>query len=102
MGETMSERYRRQQKNKASAESNGAHQPEPWDDPLPLDSHLPVPPFPVDLLTPWLGQFVAAEAQATQTPPDLAAMLSLAHAGAAVAGKIRVQIREGWAEPTNI
>jgi hypothetical protein len=73
-----------------------------WDDPLPLDTHPPVPPFPVHLLTPWLAQFVTAEAQATQTPPDLTAMLSLAHAGAAVAGKVRVLIRDGWAEPTNI
>jgi hypothetical protein len=74
----------------------------PWDDPLPLDTHPPVPSFPVADLPPWLARFVDAEATATQTPPDLSAMLSLAHAGAAIAGKVRVLVRDGWSEPTNI
>ncbi len=80
------------------AERNG----ETWDDPLPLDTHPTVPPFPIADLPPWLARFVDAEATATQTPPDLSAMLALAHAGAAIAGKIRVRIRDSWSEPTNI
>ncbi len=83
-----------------AAERNA--KPEPWEDPIPLESHPPVPPFPVADLSPWMAAYVTAEAQATQTPPDLAAMLSIAHAGAAVAGKVRVEIRPGWTEPTNI
>jgi hypothetical protein len=45
---------------------------------------------------------VLAEAEATQTPPDLAGCLALAIAGAALACKVRVRIRPGWAEPANI
>jgi hypothetical protein len=86
--------------NEGQGNGNGA--PEPWDDPLPLDTHPPVPPFPVELLPTWVSQYVASVAEATQTPADLAAMLSLAHIGATIASKIRVQIREGWSEPTNI
>ncbi len=46
--------------------------------------------------------FVMAEAEATQTPPDLAAMLSLAVCAAAVAKKVEVQVRDQWLEPVNL
>src|SRR5262249_397651 len=80
--------------------------PEPstveWQQPAPLDDAPTGPPFPVERLPVWLAERVSAEAEATQTPTDLAAMLALATAGAAVARKIRGQIRKGWTEPTNI
>src|SRR5262249_41224354 len=50
----------------------------------------------------WLRSWVEAVAEATQTPPDLAALLSLAVCGAAVASKFRVIVRDGWSEPPNI
>ena len=57
----------------ANVERNGqaARQSEPWDQPLPLDSLPPVPPFPTDNLPDWLKRFVVSLATATQTPPDL-------------------------------
>jgi hypothetical protein len=61
-----------------------------------------LPPFPVDALPGWLKAFVTAEAEATQTPPDLAGMLILAVCGAPLAKKILVFIREGWREPVNL
>jgi hypothetical protein len=76
--------------------------PPPWPDPIPLGADPDVPPFPVDALPGWLGDWVVAEAEATQTPPDLAALLALSICGAALAGKFRVQIRPGWTEPTNL
>jgi hypothetical protein len=63
---------------------------------------ISVPPFPVDALPGVLAEFVAAEAEATQTPPDLAAMLSLAVCAAAVAKKVEVQVRNEWLEPVNL
>jgi hypothetical protein len=73
-----------------------------WDEPLPLDTGPAVPDFPTDLLPAWMREWVRAEAEATQTPPDLAGMLALAIAGAALAKKFRVQVRDAWAEPTNL
>jgi hypothetical protein len=84
--------------------ANGQHhaQPEPWAPPLPLSRQGDVPPFPAELLPPWLSQWVLAEAEATQTPPDLAGNLAIAVAGAALARKVRVRIRDGWREPANV
>jgi hypothetical protein len=75
--------------------------PEPWGDPTPLADDCP-PAFPVDCLPDWLAAWVSAEAEATQTPPDLAVALVLASTAAALAGKYRVEIRPGWQEPVNL
>src|SRR5262249_45208617 len=74
----------------------------PWPDPLPLGRAPAVPAFPAHRLPGWQRDWVAAAARATQTPPDLAGMLALGIAGAALAGKVRVEIRPGWEEPLNI
>jgi hypothetical protein len=73
-----------------------------WDDPIPLAELPPAPPFPVDALPGWMADFIKAEAVATQTPRDLTGMLSLAQAGATLAGKFRVRVRGKWTEPTNL
>jgi hypothetical protein len=61
-----------------------------------------VPAFPADVLPPWLADWVLAEAEATQTPPDLAGLLSLAVCGAGLARRFQVQVRDGWNQPTNL
>ncbi len=73
-----------------------------WTQPIPLDAGYELPPFPTQPLPPFLREWVEAEAEATQTPPDLAASLALSICGAALATKVRVVIRTGWTEPTNI
>jgi hypothetical protein len=75
--------------------------PEEWGTIEPLGI-VHVPPFPVGVLPEVLADFVAAEAEATQTPPDLAAMLCLAVCAAAVAKKIEVCVRDDWLEPVNL
>jgi hypothetical protein len=84
-----------------SAQGTTAPKPEKWEaiEPLGIAN---VPPFPVAVLPPVLAQFVTAEAEATQTPPDLAAMLVLAVCAAAVAKKVEVQVRDQWLEPVNL
>jgi hypothetical protein len=76
--------------------------PVEWEEPVSLGGELTVPPFPINRLPGWLARWGEAKAEATQTPSDLAAMLSLAVSGAALAKKFRVQPRPGWSEPTNI
>jgi hypothetical protein len=86
---------------KPTAGTNG-HATEPWEPPGPLGVEYEVPPFPVDVLPESLAGWVEAEAVATQTPPDLAALLALAVCAAGVAGKVRVEVRPGWTEPLNL
>lgn len=70
--------------------------------PIPFQGNEVVPPFPLDVL-PWaFRQWVEAEATATQTPPDLAAMLALAVLAAAAAKRVRVVPTPGWVEPVNL
>ncbi|TWT66718.1 hypothetical protein Pla123a_46040 [Posidoniimonas polymericola] len=61
-----------------------------------------LPPFPVDALPEVLRDFVTELAIETQTPPDMAAMLSLAVCAAAIARKVEIHPRGGWMEPSNL
>jgi replicative DNA helicase len=70
-----------------------------WEPPAPLGSGGTVPAFPVAVLPGWLGDYVAAVATATQTPPDLAGMLALAVLATVAAGAVEVEPRPGWREP---
>src|SRR5262249_33624284 len=74
----------------------------PWPDPLPLGRAPAVPAFPAHRLPGWQRDWAVAAARATQTPPDLAGMLVFGIAGAALAGKVRVEVRPGWDEPINV
>lgn len=89
-----------------STERLAAAEPPPtvdgkWERPLPLGAD-PVPPFPVEQLPPTLAAFVAAVSRSTQTPADLAGLLSLLALATAAAGKYRVHLREDWTEPVNL
>jgi replicative DNA helicase len=70
-----------------------------WTPPFPLGATGTLPPFPVEVLPGWLGEYVAAVATATQTPPDLAGMLALAVLATVAAGAVEVEPRPGWQEP---
>lgn len=74
---------------------------EPWGELEPYEELL-LPEFPVEVLPSPLREWVSAESTATQTPPDLAALLGLAVCGSAVARNISVEPRKGWREPVNI
>jgi hypothetical protein len=73
-----------------------------WAAPVSLVEELNVPEFPRSILSPWHERWVDATAEATQTPRDLAAFLSLAVYGAGLARKVRVKVRDGWTEPVNL
>jgi replicative DNA helicase len=81
------------------ADTTTGHDGPGWAPPIPLGVGGPVPAFPVEVLPDWLGDYVAAVATATQTPPDLAGMLALAVLATVAAGAVEVQPRPGWEEP---
>ena len=62
----------------------------------------PVPVFPVSALPDVIRQWVEAESLATQTPSDLAALLTLAVVSATIARRVVVCARPGFVEPTNL
>jgi replicative DNA helicase len=70
-----------------------------WAPPIPFGIGRDMPAFPVEVLPGWLGEYVAAVATATQTPPDLAGMLALAVLATVAAGAVEVEPRPGWREP---
>jgi replicative DNA helicase len=70
-----------------------------WEPPIPFGVSGELPVFPVEVLPGWLGDYVAAVATATQTPPDLAGMLALAVLATVAAGAVEVEPRTGWREP---
>ena len=70
-----------------------------WAPPVPFGATGDTPTFPVEVLPGWLGDYVAAVATATQTPPDLAGMLALTVLATVAAGAVEVQPRPGWREP---
>ncbi|MEZ4270161.1 MAG: DUF3987 domain-containing protein [Myxococcota bacterium] len=72
-----------------------------WEPPVSFHE-FEVPAFPLQDLPDRLREYVSAEAQATQTPADLPAMICLSTVSAAVAGKICVRVKPGWSEPVNL
>jgi len=79
----------------------GATETLPWETPI-LFHRFNLPPFPTEVLPDWLREFVEAEAEATQTPTDLSAMLSLSVVAAASAKNGRVLVKKGYSEPLNL
>ncbi|MBI4369726.1 MAG: DUF3987 domain-containing protein [Elusimicrobia bacterium] len=75
--------------------------PDSWEIPLPFQIHK-LPSFPTEALPPWLRRFVESLSIATQTPVDLAGLLSLAACALACAKKIAALVRYGWIEPLNL
>ncbi|WP_436786773.1 YfjI family protein [Yinghuangia sp. YIM S10712] len=73
-----------------------------WEEPIPLGHVRTLPPFPVDALPRWVADMVAAVAEETQTPPDLAGCTALAALSTAAGGRAVVDVRGGWREPVNL
>nr|WSZ14592.1 YfjI family protein [Streptomyces canus] len=73
-----------------------------WEDPVPLAGPRKLAPFPTASLPGWLREFVAAVAEETQTPVDLAGCIALSVLATAAGGRAVVQVRGHWREPTNL
>lgn len=74
-----------------------------WEDPIPLGRSGTKPtPFPLHALPEWLARYVQQVAHATQTPPDMCAMLVLSVLAGAAGGHAVVEVRAGWREPLNL
>lgn len=83
------------------AMASKAPPPIDWQEPEPI-RQADLPAFPVDALPPPLANWVAEESEATQTPADMAALLSLAVCAATLAKRVEVNAWGNWIEPCNL
>lgn len=72
-----------------------------WESPIPFDS-VDLPKFPVYCLPADIKDYVAAIAEATQTPVDMAGVASLTAMSVCVQGKYKIKAKADWIEPLNL
>ena len=83
------------------AETEATREPKPWPEPE-LFGSVTLPPFPVEVLSPWLRDWAVATAESRQVPVDMPALLALASCSLAVSRGIDVQVTDAWKETTNL
>jgi len=87
----------------ASRAAGGPAGLDDWPDEPELPGAAAPDPLPLDALTPALRSYVVSVATSTQTPTDLAALLSLVCVSAAVGGRAVVDVdARGWREPLSL
>ncbi|MDF2234960.1 DUF3987 domain-containing protein [Albimonas sp. CAU 1670] len=74
---------------------------EGWPELIPLEGGV-LPCLSPEMLGGWLGDFASALSKATETPFELAACMTLGAASAAVARRMKVQVKPGYLEPCNL
>jgi 5S rRNA maturation endonuclease (ribonuclease M5) len=72
-----------------------------WTDPIPLRDRS-VPAIQADRIPGALGDMVAAVAEATETPVEMAALIGTAAVSSCIAKKVIVQVEPGYSEPVNV
>jgi len=75
-----------------------AEKPTEWETPIPFDM-IDTPDFPTECLPPHVAAFVEALAESTQTPTEMAAVLSLGVLATALQSKFELEITSDWKEP---
>lgn len=93
--------------DQAADDDAQASTPGEWPEPVALGGYGRLPEFPTGSLPGWVDEMVAALAESSQTPRDLAAMVALGVLAVPVAGRVRVSVAapggaEIWSEPLNI
>ena len=71
---------------------------EGWEEPIPFDE-INTPDFPTESLPGTLASFVESIAESTQTPEEMAGILSLGVLATAFQSKFTVEITPDWREP---
>jgi hypothetical protein len=74
---------------------------EGWERPIPFHSY-DLNPFPTQCLPEWVGDYVRAVAEATQTSEDMAGVLTLGALSIPFAATFRIEGNLDWEEPLNL
>ncbi len=83
-----------------SPEVYNAKGPIRWEDPIPF-SRYTMARFPIEALPDDIADYVTAVAESTQTPVDMAGVVSISMLSVCLQGKYRVQGKADWFEPLN-
>lgn len=75
--------------------------PDKWEEPIPFGKYE-LDPFPVNALPADIAEYVAAVAENTQTPVDMAGTAALTFISVCVQGKYVIAGKPGWTEPMNL
>lgn len=92
------------------SESNGkpaddpirAQEPEAWDEPVPIETGIKVPPFPIEVFPPALSELIKAVAVSTNSPPDYVGSTALALAAGVLGGSRSVDVKAGYSEISSL
>lgn len=76
-------------------------QEEPWELPIPFDV-FNLPSFPTNCFPDWVAEYVEAVAEDTQTPEDMAAVVTLGILTIPCNKVYKVEGKPGWQEPTSL
>ena len=83
-----------------SPEVYNAKGPIRWEDPIPF-SRYTMARFPIEALPDNIADYVTAVAESTQTPVDMAGVVSISMLSVCLQGKYRIQGKADWFEPLN-
>jgi len=73
---------------------------EEWERPIEIEK-TNLPTFDTNVFPKWLGDYIDAVAEETQTPRDVAAMASIALLSTIISGNFEVKLTNSWTEPLN-
>jgi hypothetical protein len=73
-----------------------------WPEPTPVGRVVHLPEFPVEVFPGWLADQVRAVAEFTQTDAAMPGAVALTVLSACAGGRLEVEVRPGWREPTNL
>jgi hypothetical protein len=73
-----------------------------WPEPTPVGRVVDLPAFPVEVFPGWLRDQVDAVATFTQTDPAMPGAVALMVLSTCASGRVEVEVRPGWREPTNL
>lgn len=73
-----------------------------WREPTPLERPVQLPEFPLHILPSWILDQAVDVARQLQVPIDLPALLGIGALAAAVAGKAKIRVVDGWTSHLNL
>lgn len=73
-----------------------------WPELQPLEIGGPPPPLPLDVLTPWVREYVQAVAASTTFAEDMGAAFALGAVSVALRGRLHVHASADWREPVQL
>ncbi|CAB4201984.1 Prim_Pol domain containing protein [uncultured Caudovirales phage] len=86
----------------SEGDGDGVDKGEPDRPLVPLQRSSEVPPWPVDILPPWIADHCRETAERLQSPLDLSCQFAVGALAAIAMGHVEVKAAGSWVEPVNL